>query len=191
MDTLDKARLALTTSAGRHGLDGAWWPRSRTLSDELVPLFAAWPAEAGYMSRVYISPRDWDDAPTSVAIPYRRGRVKVGLLSADTTNQLVLIMIDGQRRSLAVIPSIAPAHTAAAFMSTFGGNLSVARVEAMPASRQDSAERASDDPLRAHNAAVDESALRRGRCAQVHLPTGDICAMRAGHEGSCTFGPAR
>ena len=126
MDTLDKARLALKASADRQGLDGAWWPHSRMLSEELVHLFAAWPAEAGYMSRVYVAPRDWDDTPSSVAIPHRRGRVKTGLLPADTTNQMVLIMIDGQRRSLAVIPSSAPYQAAARYLDRFHDRLAVA-----------------------------------------------------------------
>ena len=134
MDTLDKARLALKASAGRQGLDGAWWPRSRTLSEELVHLFAAWPAEVGYMSRVYVAPRDWDDTPSSVAIPLRRGRVKIGLLPADTTHQLVLIMIDGQRRSLAVIPSSAPCQTAAEYLDSFDDHVAVASEGAAPTS---------------------------------------------------------
>lgn len=134
MDTLDTARLALKASAGRQGLDGAWWPHSRTLSEELVGLSAAWPAEAGYMSRVYVAPRDWDDPPSSVAIPQRRGRVKVGLLPADTTNQMVLIMIDGQRRSLAVIPSSAPHQAAAAFLDGFDDHVVIESERAAPTS---------------------------------------------------------
>jgi hypothetical protein len=98
------------------------------LDDELVHLFATWPVEAGYMSRVYVSPRDWDDIPTSVAIPHRRGRVKIGLLSADGANEMVLIMIDGRRRSLAVIPSSAPARKAASFLGTFRTHHDVAPV---------------------------------------------------------------
>lgn len=47
-----------------------------------------------------------------------------------------------------------------------------------------------DDPPAAHNAAADESAARHGRCAQLHLPTGDTCALPRGHEASCTFSPA-
>jgi hypothetical protein len=43
------------------------------------------------------------------------------------------------------------------------------------------------DPSAAHNAAEDEGAARQGRCAQIHLPTGDTCSMPRGHEGSCTF----
>lgn len=120
MDTLDKARLALRVSADRHTLDGAWWPYSRVLSDELIRLFAAWPAEAGYISRVVVSPRDWDDRPVAVEVPHRRGRVKIALLPSDTARQSVLIMLDGQRRSLVVIPPGATEQTAARFLGAFG-----------------------------------------------------------------------
>ena len=119
MDTLDKARLALKVSADRHTLDGAWWPHSRVLGEELIQLFAAWPVEAGYISRVVVSPRDWDDRPVRVEIPGRRGLVKVGLLPTDTMHQLVLIMLDGQRRSLAVIPPDATEQTVARFLGAF------------------------------------------------------------------------
>jgi hypothetical protein len=38
-----------------------------------------------------------------------------------------------------------------------------------------------------HNAAVDEPAATEGGCAQVHLPTGRMCTLRRGHQGSCEF----
>jgi len=38
-----------------------------------------------------------------------------------------------------------------------------------------------------HNAAIDEDAVRDGACAQVHLPTGRMCTLRAGHSVSCDF----
>jgi hypothetical protein len=38
-----------------------------------------------------------------------------------------------------------------------------------------------------HNVSVDEFAAREGRCAQVHLPTGRMCAMPHAHNGSCEF----
>lgn len=38
-----------------------------------------------------------------------------------------------------------------------------------------------------HNSSVGEDAAREGLCAQVHLPTGRMCALRHGHEGSCEF----
>lgn len=120
MDTLEIARLALNVSADRRTLDGAWWPRSRALSEELIHLFAAWPIDAGYISRVIVSPGDWDDTPVKVEIPHRRGQVKTGVLPADTTHQLVLIMLDGQRRSLVVIPPGAAENTASKYLGAFG-----------------------------------------------------------------------
>ena len=120
MDTLDNARLALKMSADRRTLDGAWWPRSRELGEELIHLFAAWPVDAGYISRVIVAPGDWDDTPVKVEIPHRRGQVKTGLLPMDTTHQLVLIMIDGQRRTLVVIPPGATDNTASKFLGAFG-----------------------------------------------------------------------
>lgn len=43
------------------------------------------------------------------------------------------------------------------------------------------------DPSRMHNTSIDEDAVREGGCAQVHLPTGGMCTLRHGHEGSCEF----
>ncbi len=47
-----------------------------------------------------------------------------------------------------------------------------------------------NDVSELHNASVDEGAARQGACAQVHLPTGAMCTLRHGHEGSCQFSPA-
>jgi len=41
-----------------------------------------------------------------------------------------------------------------------------------------------------HNASIDEDAARNGACAQVHLPTGRMCNLRAQHSESCNFVPA-
>ena len=41
-----------------------------------------------------------------------------------------------------------------------------------------------------HNASIDEDAARDGGCAQVHLPTGRMCTLRAGHAVSCDFASA-
>lgn len=46
------------------------------------------------------------------------------------------------------------------------------------------------DVSEVHNASVDEDAAQDGACAQVHLPTGAMCVMRHGHDGSCEFIPA-
>jgi len=47
-----------------------------------------------------------------------------------------------------------------------------------------------DELPEVHNASVDESAARQGGCAQVHLPTGAMCTLQHGHEGSCEFSQA-
>lgn len=120
MDTLNIARLTLRPSADRRTLDGAWWPRSRDLAEELVALFAVWPSEAGYISRVVVAPRDWDSTPAKVRIPLRRGQVKTELLPSDTTHHAVLIMLEGPSQSLVVIPPETSQETAAKFLDAFG-----------------------------------------------------------------------
>ena len=120
MDTHDRARLALAPSSDRHTFDGAWWSRSRALSHELVGLFAAWPPEAGYISRVIFCTRDSDDRPDTVPIPNRRGRVKTGLLPTDDAHRAVPMMVDGQRRILAVVPDSAAEATATRYLRAFG-----------------------------------------------------------------------
>ena len=121
MTTLDHARLAVRLTDARHTFDGAWWPHSRSLANELVHLFVGWPVGAGHISRDFVARSDWDDQPSTVVIPGRRGAVKIGLLPADTQDQLVLIMLDGQRRSIAVLPSTATELSAGRLLRSFGG----------------------------------------------------------------------
>lgn len=121
MATLDQTRLAVRLSDARHTFDGAWWPHSRSLATELEHLFAGWPVGSGHISRVFVARADWDDQPTKVVVPGRRGAVKIGLLPADTRDQLVLIMLDGQRRSIAVLPSAATEREAGHLLRRFGG----------------------------------------------------------------------
>ena len=103
-------RFALRAVPDRGLADGAWWPESRSLGDELTGLFSLWPAEAGRIVRVLYSPPDWDDRPRSVAVPGRR--IKTGSFPRDDTHQLTLSMLDGRRRSITVIPSDTPADVA-------------------------------------------------------------------------------
>jgi hypothetical protein len=60
-------------------------------------------------------------------------------------------------------------------------------MDAHARSGTDAATPHTSDPPRLHNASVDEDAARHGGCAQVHLPTGRMCTLRHGHEGSCEF----
>lgn len=110
-------RLATRSTDGRSGPSGAWWPESRSLSDELSALFAQWPAEQGRITRVLYSPPDWDDHPHSVTLPDRR--VKTGAFPRDDTHQLVLSMLDGSRRVLTVIPPQTEPSAARAQLAAF------------------------------------------------------------------------
>ena len=121
MTTLHHTRVAVRLSDARHTFDGAWWPHGRSLADELVHLFVGWPVGAGHISRVFVARADWDDRPATVTIPGRRGAVKIGLLPADTRDQLVLIMLDGQRRSIAVLPASTADLAAEHVLRSFGG----------------------------------------------------------------------
>jgi hypothetical protein len=95
-------RLALLTARTGASVDGAWWPQSRQLHDQIGRLFELWPDARGRIVRVLYSPPDWDDHPRSVPVP--GGRVKTGSFPRDDTRTLVLSMLDGSRRTLAVVP---------------------------------------------------------------------------------------
>ena len=101
--SLDSTRLALRPrSANFQGPHGAWWPQSRTLSDQLRYLFNLWPPGEERISRILYSPPDWDDRPHSVQVTGRR--IKTGSFPRDDTHELTLVMHDGKRRFITVIP---------------------------------------------------------------------------------------
>lgn len=95
---------------------GAWWPESRSLSDQLASLFALWPPESGRISRVLFSPPDWDDHPRSVDVGGRR--VKTGSFPRDDTHELTLAMSNGDRHTITVIAPATTADDAAAQLAT-------------------------------------------------------------------------
>lgn len=107
-------RLALRKTPGADLPDGAWWPESRILGDQLGKLLALWPPTAGRIARVLYSPPDWDDRPRSVPVP--RGRVKTGCFPRDDTHLLILSMLGGDRSTITVIPPGTPAEVAAAVL---------------------------------------------------------------------------
>ena len=102
------ARLALARTVGRTDVHGAWWPRGRVLEREVVGLFLAWPPEEGLICRVDYWPPDWTDAPVAVAVPGRRGPLRLGHLSSRHPHRVVLRLLDGQRRLLSLVPSTVP-----------------------------------------------------------------------------------
>jgi hypothetical protein len=103
-------RFALRPDSDRQLPDGAWWPESRRLGDQLGHLFALWPLEAGRITRVLYSPPDWEDHPRSVSVPGRW--VKTGSFPHDDTRRLTLSLRDGRRRSITVIPPDTPLREA-------------------------------------------------------------------------------
>lgn len=91
------------------GSDGAWWPATRSLTDELPGLLELWPIQQwGRIARVLYSPPDWDDHPR--AIPVGDRRVKAGSFPRDDTHRLVVTTSDRARHILTVV---APASTPA------------------------------------------------------------------------------
>lgn len=46
---------------------GAWWPQTRSLSDQLAHLVDHWPIENGHISRILYSRPDWDQTASGAA----------------------------------------------------------------------------------------------------------------------------
>lgn len=113
------SRLALRATPSRLLADGAWWPRSRTLGDELAGLVEAWPTDSGRIVRVLYSPPDWDDRPRSAAVSGRR--IKTGSFPKDDTHRLVLTVLGGQRFTLDVIPAETASEDAVNRLETAAG----------------------------------------------------------------------
>ncbi|MEU6983803.1 DUF5994 family protein [Streptomyces sp. NPDC046324] len=66
------ALLRLRTTGSREGvLDGAWWPRSRTVAAELPALIEALTAHLGPITRVGLDTVAWEDVPTRVVVDDR------------------------------------------------------------------------------------------------------------------------
>jgi hypothetical protein len=72
-----RLRLA-PDGAGRGGMDGGWWPRSRDPIAELTDLVIALAEPLGTATRLTVDLDDWDDVPRRIAV-HGRG-VKVGWL---------------------------------------------------------------------------------------------------------------
>jgi hypothetical protein len=69
-------RLALLDGPGDHTtLDGGWWPRSRSLPDELPGLISDLQRRGVRVSRVTFNPQSWDDAPRRLRVDGRTIRL--------------------------------------------------------------------------------------------------------------------
>jgi hypothetical protein len=112
------ARLQLTVD--RHGqpamLDGAWWPRSRDLLEELPSLVAELRRQGGQVSRVSYHPDTWEPAPRTVTVD--GGTVKLGWFRSMDPHLLTLTGVYGAGRlDLLVVPPDSLAAPADALMA--------------------------------------------------------------------------
>lgn len=97
------ARLVLTPvgqAAGR--LDGAWWPRSRDLTQELPSLVRAM-AAIGVVTRATVNPTLWQNIPRRFPVSGRV--VKVGWFTeAQDLHEIMLLSYRTARWDLLVVP---------------------------------------------------------------------------------------
>ena len=102
-------RLCMAHPRVDHGLDGAWWPRSRNLTGELAELVDHFPVDrCGHIVRVLVSPADWNDRPRHVLV--RSGYVKVGYLPQHDDSHL--IHLTTTNRTLLPVLVVPPEFTA-------------------------------------------------------------------------------
>ncbi|MFF5935174.1 DUF5994 family protein [Streptomyces sp. NPDC012508] len=96
------ALLRLQTTGSREGvLDGAWWPRSRTVGAELPALIEALTAHLGPITRVGLDTAAWEEVPTRVVV----GDRVVHLDSFPVGDDTVLITRgDSDHFALLVVP---------------------------------------------------------------------------------------
>ncbi|MET9903868.1 DUF5994 family protein [Streptomyces sp. NPDC006446] len=85
------ARLALkTVSTSRGLLDGAWWPRSRDLADELSALADVLDPLSGRITRIAVNATYWPTVPDSV--PVNGHLVKVGWFTTELDPHKILLL---------------------------------------------------------------------------------------------------
>ncbi|MEU9173895.1 DUF5994 family protein [Streptomyces sp. NPDC048420] len=113
------ARLALKSvspSPGQVELDGAWWPRSRDLSDELSALADVLDPLWGRITRIAVNPRYWPVIPHRI---FANGHVvKVGWFTTELDPHKILLLSGTSGPwDLLVIPPEVSAPSAARLMA--------------------------------------------------------------------------
>ncbi|MFE7170271.1 DUF5994 family protein [Streptomyces sp. NPDC057616] len=111
------ARLALKIDGPSRGLlDGAWWPRSRDLLNELPALTDALDPLWGRITRIAVNPKYWPIIPRQV--PVDGHIVKVGWFTPEIDPHKLLLLSYGTGRwDLLVIPPETGAEAAARLMA--------------------------------------------------------------------------
>ncbi|WP_241010917.1 DUF5994 family protein [Mycobacterium camsae] len=83
-------------------VDGAWWPRSTRLVDELPGLVTSLADQLGPIAMVGYHRSSWDEAPPLLEIGGRT--IELLCFSGDEPASIILIGQDGHHLSLQVIP---------------------------------------------------------------------------------------
>ncbi|MCX4576471.1 DUF5994 family protein [Streptomyces sp. NBC_01571] len=111
------ARLALkTVSTPRGPLDGAWWPRSRDLPDELSALADVLDPLFGRITRVAVNPTYWPVIPSRV--PVNGHGVRIGWFTTELDPHKILLMSHTTGSwNLLVVPPETGAPAAARLMA--------------------------------------------------------------------------
>jgi hypothetical protein len=95
-------RLQMKSATPAAGpVDGAWWPRSRALADELPPLLDAMTARLGRIDRVTYHLADWP-APHR-RLPFDDGVVRLEGFRSQAAGSLTVIGWNRNRLTLRVV----------------------------------------------------------------------------------------
>ncbi|GIL35180.1 DUF5994 family protein [Phycicoccus sp. DTK01] len=115
----DSVRLSLRLSPGQVVIEGAWWPRSLRLEDELPPLDrAVRDATGAGIARFAYTLGTWTDQPRKVHAASHL--IKLGWFTSGRFPDSVDLSLDDYRRVvLVVVPPDAGAAESAAAMSAF------------------------------------------------------------------------
>ena len=95
-------RLKLKPKAPTSGyVDGAWWPRSRSLSAELPALLAVLAVRLGRIHRVSYNLSAWDDTPRRIYVD--RQLVRLGGFHSRHTQTVDVLGLNGPCLTLLVV----------------------------------------------------------------------------------------
>ena len=152
-------RLLLPPQAERSArgrFDGAWWPRTDDLGDQAVGLAAAvgdaWHTR---VARINYNPTVWTATPRRIR---REGTpLRMGWFPSTEPQELSLILLDGRRVELLVVPQGTPADQAEWSMSRAvetGSAMPASEVLRLASSRDDGQGRRDDEGGRQEASAV-------------------------------------
>ena len=114
--TFANPRLVYTpTSCAEGVLDGAWWPHTRVLSEELPPLLAAVASRFGPVAKISLNTTAWDATPQDITCG--DGAVQVAWYRACDADTIRLLGNEHWHLDMLVIPPDTAADTAAAALS--------------------------------------------------------------------------